>query len=81
MTLDHVKLVAMAADGKLSKEALRYFQAEGRKGGLLGGKVRADKLTPARRREIAKKAAAARRGSNYSDAAPDKARKPKGVGQ
>jgi len=31
--------------------------ALGRKGGLKGGKARATKLTPARRREIAKKAA------------------------
>jgi hypothetical protein len=32
----------------------------GRKGGLKGGKARAEKLSPERRREIAKKAAAAR---------------------
>jgi hypothetical protein len=32
----------------------------GRKGGLKGGRARADKLTPARRAEIAKRAAAAR---------------------
>ncbi|MFN0093751.1 MAG: hypothetical protein ACKVVT_03105 [Dehalococcoidia bacterium] len=31
--------------------------ALGRKGGLKGGKVRAEKLTPERRREIAKRAA------------------------
>jgi hypothetical protein len=35
----------------------------GRKGGLVGGKKRAEKLTPERRREIAKKAAAARWGA------------------
>ena len=34
--------------------------ALGRRGGLKGGRARAKKLTPARRREIAKKAAAAR---------------------
>jgi len=34
--------------------------ALGRKGGLKGGKARAEKLSPERRREIAKKAAAAR---------------------
>lgn len=34
--------------------------ALGRKGGLKGGKARAAKLTPARRKAIAKKAAAAR---------------------
>lgn len=32
----------------------------GRKGGLKGGKARADKLTPEQKHEIAKKAAAAR---------------------
>ena len=36
--------------------------ALGRLGGKKGGKARADKLTPERRREIAKKAAAARCG-------------------
>ena len=34
--------------------------ALGRKGGLKGGKARAEKLTPKRRSEIAKKAAKAR---------------------
>jgi hypothetical protein len=34
--------------------------ALGRKGGLVGGKARAAKLTPEKRSEIAKKAAAAR---------------------
>jgi hypothetical protein len=34
--------------------------ALGRKGGLKGGRARADKLTPERRKEIARKAAAAR---------------------
>jgi hypothetical protein len=34
--------------------------AAGRKGGIRGGRVRAAKLSPRRRREIAKKAAAAR---------------------
>ena len=32
----------------------------GRRGGLKGGRARADKLTPEQRREIARKAAAAR---------------------
>ncbi len=35
-------------------------QASGRKGGLKGGKARAEKLTPAERSEIARKAAQAR---------------------
>ncbi len=36
----------------------------GRKGGLVGGKARAAKLTPEQRSEIAKKAAAARWGKS-----------------
>jgi hypothetical protein len=36
----------------------------GRRGGLVGGKLRADKLTPERRSEIAKKAAQARWSKN-----------------
>jgi hypothetical protein len=38
----------------------------GRLGGLKGGKARADKLTPGKRAEIAKKAAKARWGSSKS---------------
>lgn len=37
-------------------------KALGHKGGLKGGKVRAEKLTPEQRKEIAKKAAQARWG-------------------
>jgi len=36
------------------------YKALGHKGGLKGGRARADKLTPEQRREIAKKAAQAR---------------------
>ena len=36
------------------------YKALGHKGGLKGGKARADKLTPERRRQIAEKAAQAR---------------------
>jgi len=36
----------------------------GRRGGLKGGRARADALSPARRREIAQKAAAARWSKN-----------------
>ena len=39
-------------------------QALGRLGGLKGGKARADALTPEKRAEIAKKAAASRWGKN-----------------
>jgi hypothetical protein len=43
------------------KDPLRAAAAElGRRGGLKGGKARAEKLTPEKRSEIAKKAAAAR---------------------
>lgn len=38
----------------------RVMRQMGRKGGLKGGKARADSMTPERRREIAAKAAAAR---------------------
>ncbi|MBA3807932.1 MAG: histone H1 [Solirubrobacterales bacterium] len=37
-------------------------QVSGRNGGLKGGKARAEKLTPEKRSEIARKAAAARWG-------------------
>lgn len=37
-----------------------YLATIGRKGGLKGGKARADKLTPERRKEIARAAAAKR---------------------
>ena len=38
------------------------YKALGQRGGLKGGKARAEKLTPARRTEIARKAALARWG-------------------
>lgn len=41
----------------LRREVARLL---GRRGGLKGGKVRAERLTPARRSEIARRAAAAR---------------------
>ncbi len=44
-----------------TKEQLsQYFSKLGRKGGLKGGKARAEKLTPEERQEIARKAAKAR---------------------
>ena len=39
----------------------------GRRGGLRGGRARAAKLSPERRREIAKRAAAKRWGSNAKE--------------
>jgi len=59
---DGIKLWAMASKRKLPAEVLSFFKAEGRKGGLEGGKIRADKLSPKRRKEIAQKAAQARWG-------------------
>lgn len=41
-------------------EKKKAAQESGRRGGLKGGKVRAEKLTPDQRSEIAKKAAAKR---------------------
>jgi hypothetical protein len=44
------------AKRNMPKEALEFFRAEGKR----GGKARLTKMTPAKRSEIAKKAAAAR---------------------
>ena len=54
------KLITDIATGEAEDEAPRE-KAEGqRKGGLKGGKVRADKLSPEERSDIAQKAAKAR---------------------
>ena len=45
-----------------SKEKNPYAVALGRLGGLKGGKARAEKLSPKKRKEIAKQAARARWG-------------------
>jgi hypothetical protein len=47
---------------KLPDEWLEYFRKEGKRGGDIGGHARAKKLTPAQRKAIARKAAAARWG-------------------
>jgi hypothetical protein len=52
----------MAKKPKLSEAALNFFRAQGRRGGKLGGKRRAESLSSDRRAEIARKAAAARWG-------------------
>jgi len=52
----------MAKKSKLSKEALKYFQDQGRRGGKIGGKKRAEALTDEQRADIARKAAAKRWG-------------------
>jgi len=43
-----------------TEEQLEYFRKQGAKGGKIGGKRRSETLTPERRTEIAKGAAAAR---------------------
>ncbi len=55
-------LVQAATEGEPEIEDKRdpHAVALGRKGGLKGGKARAAKLTPEQRKEIARKAAAAR---------------------
>ncbi len=59
-------LTVQMALGEAEPESVRVKHAAsvelGRQGGLIGGKRRAAKLTPERRREIAQKAAAARWG-------------------
>jgi hypothetical protein len=51
----------MSEDKEWSDEELRALARElGRRGGLKGGKARAEKLTPEERKEIARKAAKAR---------------------
>lgn len=56
--------VMQEATGQLESEPAEKkdidYKALGRKGGLKGGKARAEKLTPLRRKEIAQKAAATR---------------------
>jgi len=56
--------VVQEATGQIETEETprKIFDAKalGRKGGLKGGKARAEKLTPERRSEIARKAAQAR---------------------
>lgn len=56
--------VVQQAIGELPKESAEQRKTDamalGRKGGLKGGKARAKSMTPERRLEIAKKAAAAR---------------------
>ena len=57
--------VVQEATGQIEEEAKPDidYAALGRKGGLKGGRARAEKLTPEKRSEIAKKAAQTRWGS------------------
>lgn len=52
--------VARIATGEAEKPMLTDRQEQGRAGGLKGGVARADKLSPERRAEIARRAAEAR---------------------
>lgn len=54
--------VVQEATGQPKSKPIFDFKALGRLGGLKGGRVRAERLTPERRVEIAKKAAKARWG-------------------
>jgi len=45
-------------------EISKYLAEIGRKGGLIGGKSRAEKLSPKKRKDIATRAAKARWGKN-----------------
>jgi hypothetical protein len=45
----------------------QYLADIGRKGGLKGGKARAENMTPERRKEIAQKAAGARWGKDKTE--------------
>lgn len=45
---------------KLPQDVLQYFVKMGQKGGLIGGRIRAQKLTPEQRSESARKAVLAR---------------------
>jgi len=48
------------AKKKIPDEVLQYFIKMGRKGGKLGGRIRADKMTAEERSESARKAVIAR---------------------
>jgi hypothetical protein len=54
--------VMRVATGEIEEKALDPGKEYARKGGLKGGKARAESLTPERRREIAKSAAKRRWG-------------------
>jgi hypothetical protein len=58
------KLIADIATGEIDDAPETAKQAAGRKGGAIGGAVRAASLTPEQRREAAQKAAVARWSRN-----------------
>jgi hypothetical protein len=54
------KLIADIATGEAENQAVAQPKPKGSAGGLVGGKARAQALTPEQRKEIARKAAAKR---------------------
>jgi hypothetical protein len=63
-------MIAEEATGTQIREKNPSAVALGRLGGLKGGKARAEKLSPKRRKEIARKAALARWGAKKESSAP-----------
>jgi len=57
------RIVQEATEPQESEDPETPAQTNGRVGGLKGGKARAEKLSPERRSEIARRAAAARWGA------------------
>jgi len=55
-----INQIAHSIVEKATKEKNPHAQALGRLGGLVGGRARADKLSPEKRKEIAVKASKAR---------------------
>jgi len=64
-----LRVVQEATDPKPQPLKEKVFDAKalGHRGGLKGGRVRAERLSPERRTEIAKKAALARWGARGND--------------
>ena len=60
----------MATKRTLPKAVLEYFRKQGKKGGKMSAAARMEKLTPERRKQIAKTAAAVRWGNAKLQAAP-----------
>jgi hypothetical protein len=56
------KIVQMSTEETKRSVISEYLASIGKKGGLKGGRARADSLTPERRKEIAQKAAKTRWG-------------------
>jgi hypothetical protein len=63
------KLAKLLADLMSQAEFKKFFQTAGRRGGLIGGRRTADKMTPEERTARAKKAARARWGTKKQEPA------------